>query len=298
MLTIKCPSCGHRNLSSSILKICTNCGGLLPTPTTSPARPEEPPSVIRMPASSRSPSHAQQTSLSQTDESLPYSLSPGERQLQSYPYDKENWLQKYQEDTQIQPALDTRYQLSTEFEPAEAITTIVTGQARPEAFPTWMTDKLPFGFPRRPPDLFGTVIHVQSQYERATSFDMSGSFLKQLRDSIWTVSYEQSNPQKDEVLVTTVRLHTSSGKQEDIRLHGYLRKANIALGDTISLWGRKRNGAFAVRRAYNHTSKGPITTNALASPFSLPFVLLVLAAAVVLMSHFMHINIPFLPRLF
>ncbi len=307
MPTIKCPACAHRNLPSSVLKICINCGAPLPAQTPSPPLPEEPPSVIRMPASSRSPSHSPlHTTFSQAAGPPPtYRLQKNERELQPYPYHKEAGLQEYQEEeeeeeeeTQVQRYPDTPYQLSQEFEPAETITTIVTGQKKPPASPAWMTDKLPLGFPRRPPGIFGTVIQVQSQYEHNTSFDTFGAFFKQLRDALLAVPYERPNLEREQVLVTTVRIYTSSGKQEDIRFQGYLRKANIALGDTLSLWGRKRYGSFVVRRAYNHTSKGPITTSAMVSP--LPFLLLLLAMmiAFLLLTSWLHIHIPFLPKLF
>jgi hypothetical protein len=219
-----------------------------------------------------------------------------ERELQ--PYLKEARVQEYQEKTHLQPLLNTEYQLSEAFEPAEAITTIVTGPKKPQGLPAWMTDKLPPGFPRHPPDLFGTIIQVQSQYEHPGASGGFGEFFGQMRDAVWSVPHQQANRERDDILVTTVRISTNSGRQEDIRLRGYLKKASILLGDSVSLWGKKRSGLFVVHRAYNHTSKGPITTSSMDSPLSFLLWLLIMILIFFILVYTMHINVPFLPKFF
>jgi hypothetical protein len=160
---------------------------------------------------------------------------------------------------------------------------------RPVDPPLWLTDKLPLGFPRRPPDIFGTVVTVQAQQE----IRQTDSAFSQLRDALWSMPGEMASKEKENVNVTMLRVRTNDGKQRDARMQGYLRGANISLGDTVSLWGRNRRGMITVYKAFNHTSKAVITTSSMNSSlgFMLLLLLLVIVAALTLVFQY-HIHLP------
>jgi hypothetical protein len=142
-----------------------------------------------------------------------------------------------------------------------------------------MLTPLPRGFPKRPPDIVGTVIQVQSQVENQLMPDAADFIVKLLRDMIWSVPGDSQTMTPRQVYVTTLRIHTTDGAQEDARLEGYMRGVNLSLGDTVSLWGHKRKGLLRIYRGYNHTSKGVVKTH-VSSAFLPGLVMVLLAVAV------------------
>ena len=158
------------------------------------------------------------------------------------------------------------------------------------------SDKFPWWFPRRAPDVSGQVIQVQSQQETLHSFDLLTAIVKMIRDMIWMDPHDhsQQNKEKETVFVTRMRIRTSAGAQRDASLQGHFTGGNITLGDNVSLWGTKRRGVLLVRRAFNHTSDSVVTTRAMASaaPFLLMLVLLLIALAAFVVTHHIALPIP------
>jgi len=156
---------------------------------------------------------------------------------------------------------------------------------------------LPGGLPKRPPDIMGVVIHVQSQMENPIMPDSAEFFFKLVRDLIWAVPYENQQESRT-VNVTTVRVRLSNGAQKDGRVEGYMRGVNISLGDTVSLWGHKRRGLLLIYRGYNHTAKGIVKTTASATALTI-FLLLILCIGIfytMLVYLHIHLPLPFLPH--
>ena len=160
----------------------------------------------------------------------------------------------------------------------------------------WQRGELPWWFPARPPDVEGTILHVQSQMEHPLTFDIASIILTQLRDFIWIDTHAQSghSNNRETVLVTTLRIRMLDGNLKDARLEGYLTGAQLSLGDHVFLWGRKRKGTLFVRRGYNNTSKGIISTRSMQT-----FTLGVLLLALTLLAcyvFFFGLHLPFLPH--
>jgi len=161
----------------------------------------------------------------------------------------------------------------------------------------WERGEVPWWFPARAPDVEGTILHVQSQMEQPLNYDIAAILLKQLRDFIWVDTHPQDGhiENRDTVYVTTLRIRMLDGNLKDARMEGYLTGAQLSLGDTVFLWGRKRRGTLLVRRGYNHTSKGIISTRSMQAPI-LGIFLLVLAALAFFVL-FSGLPIPFMPHL-
>jgi hypothetical protein len=160
------------------------------------------------------------------------------------------------------------------------------------AQPLWTLGELPRGYQRQP-TLAGTLINVQGQMEEFHSFDLIGSIVKLLADMIWpsSAAHDVQRREKDQVFMTTLRIRTADGVQKDARLQGHLTSANVTLGDTILLWGRKRGGALLVSRGYNYTSKSKITTRVMNS--SLPFFIItaLMIVALIAFLYWRHISL-------
>lgn len=58
---------------------------------------------------------------------------------------------------------------------------------------------------------------------------------------------------KERVPHYVVRLNSPDGTVHVARFERELRKATIAAGDYVSIWGTERSGVCIVRRAYNHS---------------------------------------------
>jgi hypothetical protein len=152
--------------------------------------------------------------------------------------------------------------------------------------PSWDTESLPPGFPKRPPDISGSLVFVQSQLELRQNHSIG----KALIDAIWPAPNESSSNKERQVNITTLRIRTADGSQQDARMEGYLKGANISLGDTISLWGRKYRGALIVYRGYNHTSKSVVMTNTMTSPLPILVFIIALVILFFMLSSFLHLN--------
>jgi hypothetical protein len=273
--SIKCSSCGHRMLRPNATQTCTNCGAPLLPPEL--MEDEQQQSLVLYTPSQRSP-----------DSALPTQTTEPHMALQSYPSSMSA--------QQIVPA----QQQITSMNPFDAsdasVPAIFTGSAEVEvplvAPQFWDSESLPRGFPKRPPDISGTLVFVQSQLENRRT---DNSFSKALIDAIWPTPNEPSSNKEKQVNVTTLRIRTNNGLQQDARMEGYLKGANISLGDTISLWGRKYKGTLVVYRGYNHTSKSVVMTSTMTSPLPVLFFILVIVGLLFFLSSFLHIQL--LPNL-
>jgi translation initiation factor IF-1 len=163
-----------------------------------------------------------------------------------------------------------------------------TDQDAPNFVPP-VDDQLPRRYARlsrrRPPDLAGVIILVQSQEELPMPGAV-GSIATALRDIIWPMPQQQA---REKVHVTTFRVRTQDDEQKDARIEGYLKGANLTLGDKVSLWGWHRKGVLIVRRGYNHTSKGDVTSTVTGSAFS-SVVLLIVAVAGMLLLLYLYLH--------
>jgi hypothetical protein len=156
---------------------------------------------------------------------------------------------------------------------------------------------MPWWFPRRAPDVAGTLIHVQTQHESFVSADVMGAIFKIFTDIVWSIAGESQHQHRSqeggrgESMVTLLRIRTSDGTQRDARLRGHLTGANLTLGDKVSLWGWKRRGMLVVRRGFNHTSKSVISSSAMKSALPMLGLLLTLALGFYLWVYFGHVSL-------
>jgi hypothetical protein len=204
-----------------------------------------------------------------------------QRAIQPYPPSSQQIVSAHQQALDVNP-----FDAS-----AASVPQVFTGSAEVSLAPgpaPWESESLPRGFPKRPPDISGTLVLVQSQHEIRRNNGLS----KALIDAIWPTPDATSANKERQVNVTTLRIRNSSdGVQQDARMEGYLKGANISIGDTISLWGRRYKGTLVVYRGYNHTTKSVVMTNTMTSPLPVLLFLLLLVALFFLFSSFLHISL-------
>jgi hypothetical protein len=128
---------------------------------------------------------------------------------------------------------------------------------------SWLDDKLPWGFPRRPPDIAGIIIQIQQSQELPEYPNLILGITNMLTELIWLIPNDTMKSQDERLQVTTVRIRVNDKIKRDARLIGYLRGANLTLGDTVSFWGWHRKGSLIVRKGYNHTSQAIVDTHTL-----------------------------------
>ena len=332
MASIKCRACGHRNLNATVVRLCTNCGSELASLFAGYERDgemDESPSAL--PTTMQQAAHAPRSiSLPARHTAMPPLPSVGLRrgalgkELAPLPSDAppsqlpagrfRRGLQPYQSsvpDTvlplhaSVQPFADSppAYRdragipLRTDPDPFQTIVTeehAVPREAEEER-EEWQRERLPFGYPRRPPEIFGTLIHVQTQQEQMHSGGMLSAIARQFMDAIWATPGSMSaTKEREHQTMNTLRIRTATGARVDARLMGDLTGANLTIGDTISLWGRKRRGTLLISHAYNHTTKSAVTTRAMVSHVGFFLVLLFLVLLFLWVMHI--ITVPFLPE--
>lgn len=277
MPSIKCTSCGHRMLRPNATQTCTNCGAPLLPPELMDEEEQQSLVLYAPPQASAAPS----------------SPTLANEQL-AMPRTSQTALQPYASLTssqQIVPAQPQAMSMSPFDASSASVPAIFTGSemaAAPIAMPQpWESESLPRGFPKRPPDISGTLVFTQSQLELRRNTGLG----KALVDAIWPTPNEQSVNKEKQVNVVTLRIRNSEGVQQDARMEGYLKGANVSIGDTISIWGRRYKGALVIYRGYNHTTKSIVMTNTMTS--SLPFLLLIviMLALFFMLTSFAHINL-------
>jgi hypothetical protein len=271
MPSIKCISCGHRMLRPNATQTCTNCGAPLIPPELMDEEEPQQSLVLYAPSQVVSPEPALPTQTTEPHMALqPYSSSTPAQQ--------------------IVPAQPQMMSMSPFDASSASVPAIFTGSTLTEAPvfvpPPWDSESLPRGFPKRPPDISGTLVFVQSQLELRRNTGLGKAFV----DAIWPAPSEQSVNKEKQVNVTTLRIRSSNGLQQDARMEGYLKGANVSIGDTISIWGRKYKGALVIYRGYNHTTKSVVMTNTMTSSLPFLFLIIVMLALFFMLASFAHIN--------
>lgn len=137
-------------------------------------------------------------------------------------------------------------------------------QERPVDPELWKTDKLPwYFFPRTKPKVAGKVILIETKEEILDYPDIYAAIATLIVELIWILTQVQQERENDRIVMTTVRVQAYDGTLKDSRVRGVMRGATISLGDQVSLWGMRRNGVLFVRRGFNHTTKGVISTHSI-----------------------------------
>ena len=281
MAIIKCSSCGHRHFQ--VVPLCINCGASLSqwtdgeqwattgTLNVTPHTPHE----SSTPSSNDSASYERflvetpdSQSIEEPEHDRPHSKSeapsrqlvrreefrPAQRQV----WKKKNAIQPYQ-------SYETAMNIAaphTFAQPASMI--LVKENAEQVINPeSWHTDRLPWYFPKIRPSIVGTVIHMESREEVIDYPDLLAAIATLLVELVWVMTDTVQHKESDRVVMTTVRVQTYTGALKDTRLRGNMRGANLSLGDQVSLWGVKRRGVLLVKRGFNHTTQGAISTTSL-----------------------------------
>ncbi|HLG78793.1 MAG TPA: hypothetical protein VKX46_20445 [Ktedonobacteraceae bacterium] len=125
----------------------------------------------------------------------------------------------------------------------------------------WQTDRLPWYWPRRRPQLVGKIVHIRNEMEFPDFPNILRAIIDMMVEILWIAANQPAHKEGERVQITIVRLRINGGQLKDARLMGYMRGANLSLGDVVSFWGWKRRGSLMVKRGYNHTSQAIITTN-------------------------------------
>ena len=273
---------GHRIILSASIMACENCGAPLPLSTFEQELPPLPSlrATSRTAMQTQSPLMQQPEVASETtalyDEHdpssatvplLPSNVPPEQvRSLILRAAPSSSHRRQYREratrgqhpHSSNLPVLSSETALYSSPSMVSIDTPVTDHSARPSDVFAHLPRKYPFWFPRRPPDIIGSIIHIQEHSENSS---MTWSFLRGLCDIVWVAQSSPNAHAKHEQLhVTMLRLRLSDGTQKDARLEGYLMGAHLTLGDVLSLWGRQRRRVIIVRRAFNNTSGAVVST--------------------------------------
>jgi len=129
--------------------------------------------------------------------------------------------------------------------------------------PSLNKKKLPWGLPKRDPDVAGTIIQIQQSQELPEYPNLIIGITNMLTELIWLIPNDTMKKEEERLQVTTVRIRCNDAEKKDARLIGYLRGANLTLGDNVWFWGWHRKGSIIVRKGYNWTSEAVVTTHTL-----------------------------------
>jgi len=306
MPVIKCPVCRQRILHPSVTTACTNCGAVLTpwveeqserlapevaaTPSQSLALSSAEPEAIRCPWCNHvtfdnetncshcnaSLTSAESTPSATTSPELP-ALAPPQHPV---PVPLSQAVMLTPSDPYVQPSY-----------PAQPPQTINIGYfGMTPSVSGLPIGKSPWGFPKRPADAEGIIIYVQGQDEHPQP-SLLGAILRMFVNMVWATPGDLRQHERERIHVTTIRVRTSDDVQKDARVEGYLKGANLSLGDVVSLWGWRRKGSLVVTRGYNHTAKAAISSSTMTSPVSGMVLILLAVVAVVLLAYMYHIPI-------
>ena len=309
MPVIKCPVCRQRILHPSVTTACTNCGTVLTpwveeqqeqpekqvteatsTPSQSLVLSSAEPEAIRCPWCNHV-TFDNETNCSHCDasltpsESIPSATTSPELpalvpQQQLVPVQSPQAVMLTPSDPYVQPVY-----------PVPPPQTINIGHSSMVSFaPALPIGKLPWGFPKRPADVEGVIIYVHAQEEHQQP-SLLGAILRMFVNMVWATPGDLRQHERERIHVTTIRVRTSNEVQKDARVEGYLKGANLSLGDVISLWGWRRKGSLVVTRGYNHTAKAAISSSTMSSPISGVVLILFAVVAFVLLAYMYHIPI-------
>ena len=310
MSSLRCSACGHRILLSASTIACENCGAPLPLSAFEQEQPPLPSSyatsraamqtqpllmpevTLEMAAlydecdpSNTSASHSPSDVLPEQAKPLVLRAASSSSHREQYRRRATRRLRSHSSNLPVRSSGTALYRSTST---VSLDTPAINLSARPSD--VFATQKYPFWFPRRPPDLVGSIIHIQSQEENSS---LTWSFLRRLCDTVWvTRSDPHTHGRHEQLLVTMLRLRLSDGTQKDARLEGYLIGAHLTLGDVLSLWGKQRHGIILIRRAFNNTSGAVVSTRMSRSSNWAPLVFLILLLlALFIVYHWYHISV-------
>ncbi len=193
---------------------------------------------------------------------------------ESYSKEIVPYYQNQPESSALVPSISTAlepYKISSMIEqvqPQGILPTLPTFVKEEKNSEPWLTDKLPWGFPRRPPDVAGKIILINQSQELPDYPNVILGLVNMLTELIWMIPNDTMKKEEERLQVTIVRIRTNkedAKKEElkDVRLIGYLRGANLTLGDLVWFWGWHRKGSLLVRKGYNWTSKAIVETHSM-----------------------------------
>lgn len=303
MTAIQCPSCGYRHLEA--VATCMNCGApLIP--------------LHKQLSAPGNGNRARSTPGREDNEVAEYErfiASPGQRKLDGQPKDTpEHHLIKH---APVPPKARQTWKKSKELQPYNPYETMIDvvppmgfssrsvaireEQEQVVDLELWKKDKLPWNFPTSRPIVSGTVVHIESKEEIIDYPDIIAAIVTLLTEIIWIMANVQQIKENDRIVMTTVRIQTYDNQRRDVRLRGNMRGADLSLGDQVSLWGTMRNGVLFVKRGFNHTTRGIISTHSISllAPAAIVVVILIaciyLAPAwIPLIGHWLELFFPFL----
>jgi hypothetical protein len=149
-----------------------------------------------------------------------------------------------------------------QYQPQGILPTLPT-RVKEDKRPPHDKNQLPWGLPRRDPDVAGTIILIQQSQELPEYPNLIVGLTNLLTELIWLIPNDTMRKEEERLQVTTLRIRCENDEKKDIRLIGYLRGANLTLGDEIWCWGWHRKGSLIARKGYNWTSKAVVTTHTL-----------------------------------
>src|ERR1051326_1717204 len=194
MPTIKCPSCGHSSFHSNIQ--CVNCGAaLVPEPAYEDM-------ALDLYEDYQSPTQPFQRLATRHAASQPGTALEPYRSLAPAP---------------VSPFVQQIQTGNGPFEERNLIPTIMTN---PPLSDVWIADALPWWFPRRRPDIAGSIMDVQSQQEDIRAYS-SDSIIRMIADMFWGGTQEQHRYEKEMVPIIVIRVRTAEDIQKIARFRGY-----------------------------------------------------------------------------
>jgi hypothetical protein len=149
-----------------------------------------------------------------------------------------------------------------QYQPQGILPTLPT-RVKEDKRPPHDKSQLPWGLPRRDPDVAGMIILIQQSQELPEYPNVIVGLTNLLTELIWLIPNDTMRKEEERLQVTTLRIRCENDERKDIRLIGYLRGANLTLGDEIWCWGWHRKGSLIARKGYNWTSKAVVTTHTL-----------------------------------
>ena len=279
MSILKCPACGYRHLQA--VPLCVNCGTPLAEKEATEARPgsrakkaivQKPPSPPPTDDDIAAYKRFLAEAVQQVPKEAPLDQSE-QRSQEGGAIVSARQLIKRDETLRTAPKVWKKQTELQQYQPYETALDILApdpfAHARGRALmireeqtdpELWKAEKLPWTFPKNRPDIAGTVMAIESKEEVIDYPDLFAAIITLIVGLIWILVDVQQEKESDRVVMTVVRVQTYDGSLKDIRLRGNMRGANLSLGDKVSLWGWKRRGVLFVRRGFNHTTRGVIST--------------------------------------
>ena len=298
MASIKCTACGHRHFQP--VPNCINCGAPLAAATFM-ARSQAEVTIVQSDTTNAIDATSAQSAPIRKHNSASAKNVSGEKPMRKTPNQATHALTSQETPSRQLITSDTGMQTTTEnrrwqkqnqnqnqnqnmlqiYEPYETAVDIATQDPFTSApFGTttvkeeqtgtsavdpeyWKTAKFPLFWIRTRPALTGTVLHMEAKEEIIDHPDLVAAIAILLVELVWTITDIRNERDSDRVVMTTLRIRTYANTLKDARIRGNMRGADLSLGDEISFWGVRRHGVLFVRRGFNHTTSGVVSTQSM-----------------------------------